>query len=124
MSRRRRPQGTAWVPPEEETGYDGPALLRAGGDELPVVVHLDGHLEPLDGRFHWYGRIEASPAVASLKASGVSSGEIVIGERDPAPVRLAEHDAWGHVQVSGTGAPPYPREAVEVDLPVVSAAGR
>jgi hypothetical protein len=42
----------------------------------------------------------------------------VIGDGDPAAVRLAEYDPWGHVQVTGTGAPPYPLAPVEVDLPV------
>ena len=107
----------AWLPPEEETGYDGSAVLLVGDQSFDVVVHLDGHLEPLDGLFHWYGRIEASAPVAAAKSGGATTGALVIGAGTPAPVRLAEHDAWGHVQVTGTGAPPYPLESVEVDLP-------
>ena len=107
----------AWLPPQEESGYDGPAVLLAGDLALDVTVHLDGHLEPLDGRFHWYGRIERSDGVAAVKDGGGTTARLVIAGGQPAELRLAEHDPWGHVQVSGTGAPPYPLEPVEVDLP-------
>jgi hypothetical protein len=116
--RRRQSRGMAWLPPLEETGYDGAAVLLVGEQALDVTVHLAGHLEPLDGLFHWYGRIERSAAVAAAKDAGATTGELVIGDGSPAPLRLAEHDPWGHVQVNGTGAPPYPLQAVEVDLPV------
>ncbi len=110
----------AWVPPEEESGYDGTATLRVGDAELPVTVHLDGHLEPLDGLFHWYGRIERSDALAAAKDGGATTGQLAIGDRDPAELRLAEYDPWGHIQVKGTGRPPYPLESVTVELPVVT----
>lgn len=118
MSRRRRhPRGTAWTPPAEESGYAGPAVLLLGERALDVTVHLDGHLEPLDGLFHWYGRVDRSPAVAAAKEAGATAAELSIGDRAPVPLRLAELDAWGHVQVSGTGTPPYPLVQVEVELP-------
>ena len=107
----------AWTPPEEETGYDGVATLLVADQAIAVTVHLDGHLEPLDGLFHWYGRIERSGAVAGLKDAGATSGSLVIDDRAPAELRLAEYDPWGHVQVSGTGSPPYPMDPVEVALP-------
>ena len=106
----------AWVPPEEETGYDGSAVLHLGDRVLDVVVHLDGHLEPLDGLFHWYGRIERSEELVAAKESGATTGRLVIGARDPVPVRLAELDPWGHVQVNGTGEP---ASMVRVDRGVV-----
>ncbi len=114
---RRHPAAMAWVPPEEESGYDGHAVLLVGDRAVEVTVHLDGHLEPLDGLFHWYGRIERSADVAALKDEGATTAELAIGDGPPVRVRLAEHDPWGHVQVNGTGGPPYPREAIEVDLP-------
>jgi hypothetical protein len=108
-----------WMPPDDPTGYDGPAGLLIGDDTIDVVVHLDGHLEPLDGRFHWYGRIEQSAAVRAAKGAGATSGLLRIGEGAPTEVRLAEDDPWGSVQVNGTGAPPYPMGRVEVDLPAL-----
>ena len=109
----------AWLPPEEETGYDGSAVLLLGERAIDVVVHLDGHLEPLDGLFHWYGRIDVgSAAVAAAKDAGRRPARLVIGGGAPCPaVRLAEYDPWGHVQVTGTGAAAVLRSsAVEVDL--------
>lgn len=111
----------AWSPPEEETGYDGSATLLVGDQAIEVTVHLDGHLEPLDGLFHWYGRIERSAAVAAVKDAGATTGSLAISDRVPAELRLAEYDPWGHVQVSGTGAPPYPMDLVEVELPAGAA---
>ena len=106
----------AWVPPEEPSGYDGEARLTVGDQTIEVTVHLDGHLEPLDGRFHWYGRIERSAAVAAAKDAGATIGTLAIDGCMPAGLRLAEYDPWGHVQVKGTGAPPYPMDPVEIDL--------
>lgn len=114
---RRHPAGMAFVPPEHDDGYAGPATLVVGDDVVAVTVHLAGHLEPLDGRYHWYGRIERCAALVAAKDAGATTGDLVIGDGAPATLRLAEHDAWGHVQVSGTGAPPYPLESVEVELP-------
>ncbi|WP_183093083.1 DUF4873 domain-containing protein [Nocardioides stalactiti] len=107
----------AFVPPDDGDGYDGPATLLVGGEVLAVAVHLAGHLEPLDGLYHWYGRIDGTPDVVALKEGGATTGELAIGDRAPAPVRLAELDVWGHVQVNGAGAPPYLLEPVDVDLP-------
>lgn len=107
----------AWLPPEEDDGYTGPARLLVDGQELAVRTRLAGHLEPLDGRFHWYGRVERSAALVAAKEGGATRAELVIGAGAPAEVRLAEYDAWGHVLVSGLGAPPYPRPPVEVELP-------
>ena len=73
-----------------------------------MTVHLDGHLEPLDGNFHWYGRIQRSDDLAAAKQAGATSAQLAIAGGPPAPLRLAEADPWGHVQVIGTGAPPYP----------------
>lgn len=110
----------AWVPPGEPAGYDGDASLIVGDEEVAVTVHLDGHLEPLDGRFHWYGRIERSAAVKAIKDGGATIAMVRIDHAPPAELRLAEYDAWGHVQVSGTGAPPYPMDPVEIELPAAS----
>jgi hypothetical protein len=107
----------AWVPPEEESGYNGAALLLVGDRTLDVIVHLDGHLEPLDGLFHWYGRIERSDDVVAAKDERATTADLVIAGGPPATLRLAEYDPWGHVQVSGTGAPPYPLEGIEVEIP-------
>jgi hypothetical protein len=111
----------AWSPPQEVTGFAGEATLTVGDQVLEVTVHLDGHLEPLDGRFHWYGRIERSAAVAAVKDAGATAGVLAIDGAPPAELRLAEYDPWGHVQVKGTGAPPYRMDLIELELPAGAA---
>jgi len=104
--------------------YDGPALFNwpahgaslrcAGGPapvtEIPVTVHLSGRWEPVDGRFHWGGRIESSPTVAHLVRAGRRDVRLAIGDRSAA-ARLAEVDPWGGVRVTGVGEPPWPADA-------------
>lgn len=117
MSRRTsKPRRVPFVPPAEDDGYRGPALLVVGDAELGVDVHLMDHFEPLDGRTHWYGRVQATPALTGLKDAGATAGELWIGEL-VAPVRLAEYDPWGNVCVTGVGVPPY--DAGEPVSPVV-----
>lgn len=108
-SSRREP----FVPPAEEEGYRGPARVVAGETDLAVVVDLMDHFEPLDGRTHWYGRIQATPDLAALKDGGVVEVELVIGDVS-APLRLAEYDPWGNVAVRAIGAPPYADGPVSV----------
>jgi hypothetical protein len=115
VRRRRRP--APWVPPGEDDGYRGPARLRVGDLDLEVEIHLAGHLEPLDGRFHWYGRVQRDAAVTAAKEGGAVRALLTVRGGQPAEARLAEVDAWGNIQVSGYGAPPYPRDAVEIELP-------
>lgn len=117
MSRRSGLRRTDWVPPEEHDGYAGPAILRVDGRDLPVRVRLAGHLEPLDGRYHWYGRVERTDAVVAAKDAGAARAELVVGGGAAAGLRLAEYDAWGNVLVSGVGAPPYPLPPVDLEAP-------
>jgi hypothetical protein len=59
--------------------------------------------------------------LVAAKDAGATAADLVIAGGPPAALRLAEHNPWGHIHVSGTGAPPYPLEAVEVDLPAQAA---
>jgi hypothetical protein len=117
LKRRRRPRPTPWVPEhDDEDGYQGPARLAIGDDTIDVEVVLGGHLEPLDGKYHWYGRVVQNDAVDAAKRSGATTIDLSIGDLEPAAGRLAEHDAWGNMRITGLGRPPFEREPVEVDL--------
>jgi hypothetical protein len=113
--RRRRPE--PWVPEHEDDGYRGPARLTLGTDVVDVEVTLSGHLEPLDGRYHWYGRVAQHQAVDAAKRDGLTTAVVAIDGAVPASGRLAEHDAWGNVRITGLGAPPFELEPVEVEVP-------
>lgn len=117
MRRRSGLRRTDWLPPGEDDGYAGPAVLRVDGRDLAVRVRLAGHLEPVDGRYHWYGRVERTDAVVAAKDGGATRAELVVDRGPAAALRLAEYDAWGNVLVSGVGAPPYPLPAVDLEVP-------
>ena len=51
---------------EPEERYDGPAAIA--GTEVDVL--LRGHFEPIDGRFHWWGRIAPNARIDSEQSSG------------------------------------------------------
>ena len=84
--------------------YDGNAILTLAGTSHPVNVRLTGHLEPIDGRYHWRGMVlDPLPAhtltrtrTAQLTVHGLS-----------APVRIAEDTPWGGHTLVGVGAPPF-----------------
>ena len=109
-------------------GYRGPAVLtidgggegRAAG-EYEVVVDLRGRFEPIDGRYHWYGRVEANSDLPD--GGGNATGTLrlpllpVVPTQDaqkapeaPAaiPCQIGDRDTWGRWRVAGVGAPPFP----------------
>lgn len=118
------------MPPADDDGYRGAAVLVVDDRSVEVEVALMDHVEPLDGRTHWYGRIQAAPAVTALKDGGATAGVLRIDGADDldgvgAAVRLAEYDAWGNVVVTGVGLPPYAGAPVsaETNPPSGPAAG-
>ena len=86
---------------EPQEQYDGPATIADTG----VDVRLRGHFEPIDGRFHWWGRIGANDRIDAEQGSG-STVRLVTphGEADG---RLSGVDPWGRFRISGTGRPPF-----------------
>ena len=71
--------------------YEGPAEVG----ELAVMVHLSGRWEPVDGRYHWGGRIEPFDEIAALVRAGRREVSLRIGERSAAiRQRICEASAW------------------------------
>lgn len=85
--------------------YAGTAELVDEGGTLAVEVVLKGYFEPLDGRFHWYGRVAADDAVAERHRSGAAV--TLATPFGSAPARLSDLDPWGRFRVSGLGEPPF-----------------
>jgi hypothetical protein len=84
-----------------EHEYAGPA--RIGGRE--VDVRLRGQFQPIDGRFHWWGRVAADETLAAQHTSGA---EVTVATpHGEATGRLSDVDPWGRFRVSGTGRPPF-----------------
>ena len=89
-------------------GWAGTAAVVLDNREVEVSVDLRGHFEPLDGRFHWYGRVD--PTGSELLAAGVRPGTTVT-VRTPygeATGSLSDRDPWGRFRLAGRGAPPFP----------------
>ncbi|MFI5775628.1 DUF4873 domain-containing protein [Nocardia sp. NPDC051570] len=89
--------------------YSGPALLDAPGAELLVSVALSGHPDPIDGRYHWYGRIAGADG-GELPDPGRGQVFLTLPGGHPAPGRLQERDPWGNLRIVGVGEPPFPLE--------------
>ena len=51
---------------DDSDGYEGTALLEVGRSRFDVQVRLRGHFQPIDGRYHWYGRIDTHEALDEL----------------------------------------------------------
>jgi hypothetical protein len=92
-----------------DEGYAGPATLSAKGADIGVRVRLSGQVEPLDGRYHWAGRIAPQEAVTRLFEAGVRSASLRIDGGEPVQVRLSDVDPWGAVRVTAASAPPWVR---------------
>src|SRR5262252_4023406 len=51
-------------------GYEGTAVVEVGGSRFDVQVRWRGHFQPIDGRYHWYGRISANEVLDGVLGSG------------------------------------------------------
>jgi hypothetical protein len=98
---------TAGGSPHPDGWYRGPAVVRVGGDEVEAPIVLSGRFEPIDGRFHWNGRISADDRLAGHVRAGRLAATVRVPGGSEAPARLAEPDPWGRIRVTGTGRPPH-----------------
>ncbi|MEO6794721.1 MAG: DUF4873 domain-containing protein [Mycobacterium sp.] len=99
---------------ENAETYDGPAVLTHDGEDYPTRVQLAGHLDPIDGQYHWQGMFFTELPGANVTGSKVG---IRIGEHT-AQGRVAERTPWGTLTVIGAaGYPPFPLADVEIAMP-------
>lgn len=104
---------------DDEDGYAGEATLLLDGAELPVTVTLRGNFEPVDGRYHWYGRIQAHDELTS-KAAGRKPTATLRTPFGEAEGVLSDPDTWGRYRISGTSRPPFAVPVRLEDLPAGS----
>jgi hypothetical protein len=90
-----------------DEGYAGAAMLHTGGVAVAVTVDVCGRVEPVDGRYHWNGRVAPAPEVAALVRAGRRAVELTVAGGPPAPARLGELDPWGGARIVGIGRPPW-----------------
>ena len=93
---------------EEEAGYRGPVTVRVEGAQVEVDAQLHGFFQPIDGSYHWYGRLAPHDRISAWVAEhGRAPIDVSVGDRDPVPARLGECNPWGGHRVAGTGPPPH-----------------
>ncbi|MFD7652583.1 DUF4873 domain-containing protein [Actinosynnema sp. NPDC059797] len=89
-----------------DDGYTGEAVLVFDRREVPVSVELRGHFQPIDGRYHWYGRIAANEQVAELVEGGARTALLRTPEGS-ANGSLTDPDPWRRYRVTGISTPPF-----------------
>lgn len=90
----------------EADAYTGPASLRISGGEFDVQVELRGHFEPIDGRYHWYGRLAGQDGLVAGVPQGRAAG-LLTTPHGTAPCELSDPDPWGRFRVTGVSTPPF-----------------
>jgi hypothetical protein len=93
---------------DADLGYERWLTVRVEGSAIEVVGQLHGFFQPIDGSYHWYGRLAPDERISAWVAErGRAAVEISVGEGGPVPARLGERNPWGGHRVTGTGPPPH-----------------
>jgi len=97
--------------------YAGAATLTVEGTEgtpVEVRVRLEAHTQPMDGKVHWYGRVERAEELSAL-LGGRNAAVRVETPVGAAEGRIGDVDLWGRYRLTGVGAPPYPLDEPPAD---------
>jgi cation diffusion facilitator CzcD-associated flavoprotein CzcO len=98
----------------EDVVYDGPATLALADGDHEVQVRLTGHLEPLDGRYHWQGMAFGTLPDDVLNNSPAATLTV---EDQSAAARITERTPWGSYAIAGVGQPPFALGDIELAVP-------
>jgi Domain of unknown function (DUF4873) len=96
--------------------YAGPASLRIGDTTFAVQADLRGQFEPIDGRYHWYGRLARSDELTASMARGRATGLLSTPE-GTAECELYDPDPWERYRVSGISTPPFRAAISRPEMP-------
>jgi hypothetical protein len=94
-----------------DEGYTGDAVLVDGEQQVKVRAVLRGYFQPIDGRYHWYGRLDADQTVTDLVEGGRKELLLRTPEGE-ATATLSDPDPWQRYRVTGTSRPPFAVETV------------
>jgi hypothetical protein len=97
---------------DDEDGYTGEATLRVAQSSLTVQTELRGHFQPIDGYYHWYGRIAVNDELSELLGGKKAEAALITSEGS-ASGQVSDPDPWGRYRISGTSRPPF-RVATEL----------
>ncbi|WNV82474.1 DUF4873 domain-containing protein [Umezawaea sp. Da 62-37] len=91
---------------DDEEGYTGTAELVFDTETVPVEVELRGFFQPIDGRYHWYGRVAANDQVSALVEAGARAA-LLRTPTGEARGTLTDPDPWRRYRVDGISTPPF-----------------
>jgi cation diffusion facilitator CzcD-associated flavoprotein CzcO len=97
-----------------DDSYDGPATLTLADTSQHVQVRLAGHINPIDGQYHWQGTILDKMAADLMTTSRTVS--LSVGALS-ASARIVEKTPQGTHSIAGVGTPPFSRPDVELTAP-------
>ncbi len=92
--------------PRDSDGYRGPATLRLGADIFEVHADLRGKFEPIDGRYHWYGRLRRHDVLGAALGARGALGTLSTPD-GTAECEVSDPDPWLRYRVSGISRPPF-----------------
>jgi len=90
--------------------YAGPATLTSADICRQVRVLLSGHVDPIDGQYHWQGTVFDALPTDLIRARTVT---VAVGGRN-VPARITEETPQGTYSIAGVGAPPFALAEVEL----------
>lgn len=84
--------------------YAGAATLTVGDTSRAIRVHLIGHVDPIDGQYHWQGTVFDQLPTDLLKRGRAVT--LAIGQSS-ASARITEQTPQGTHSIAGVGVPPF-----------------
>jgi hypothetical protein len=90
----------------DDDGYTGPATLVVDEREVAVEVDLRGHFQPIDGRYHWYGRLRANSELDEL-IGGRKRTALLRTDEGEATGEVSDPDPWQRYRITGISKPPF-----------------
>jgi hypothetical protein len=91
--------------------YDGAATLTVADACQQVRVRIAGHIDPIDGQYHWQGTLFGQFSADVL--ARVRTVTLTVGERSVS-ARIIEETSQATYSIAGVGAPPFTLADVEV----------
>jgi hypothetical protein len=91
--------------------YEGPATVTLADICRDARVRITGHIDPIDGRYHWQGTLFGQfPADVLARVRTLT---LMVGDRS-ASARITEETPQGTYSIAGVGAPPFAPTDVEI----------
>lgn len=102
------------APAIDDPGYCGALTIRIADSEFQTHGTLRGRFDPIDGRYHWYGRLAADERL-SLRAERRPAEVTVVTPQGASAGTMGDPDFWGRLRVAGVGRPPFAVPTLEED---------